>query len=504
MNMNNFVIRVRLSAVLLITITTLGLASDRESQKPNVIQAKDKKPNILLIYTDEQPLWTVGAYGATLLETPHIDAIAEEGVLVKRFFAISPVCSPSRASLMTGLNPFDAGVPTNGPTLTRDQRTLADMMNSKDYHTGYIGKWHLGGGHNRIVTDAAQAGGFQDFRYMFGGGHFKKVIETPEGEAKAISDYTVIGDEQSYTTDYLTHKALGYIKERAEENEPFFLTVSYPDPHGPVFVRAPYDTMYDQSKMPLPPHVNILDRPDWMINPTPNLEIGIMDREEKIRNLKALYCGEVKCIDDNIGKMMALLKKLDLYNNTIVVFTSDHGVYMGEHGGLTSKNNIYYQGSQVPFLFRWPNNTSIKPGTVITQLMSTIDFKPTLAGLLDIANEPSMEGRDMSSLFKQNGIPEGEDEVYLYSTISPKKRPNGEVIIRQCWAGVYTSKYCFCLGMNSRQHLLFDMDKDPEQLNNLYGKKKYEKISKELGDKVVKYHRDHDTPLYSWLQESVY
>jgi len=226
--------------------------------------ATTKRPNLLIIQTDEHNFRTLGCYrdlmseqqapmwGPAVVETPHIDWIAKQGAICTSFYATTPVCSPSRASLVSGRYPQNTPVTTNNIPLSDDIVTFAEMLRREGYQTGFAGKWHLDGG-GKPQWAPKRKFGFEDNRYMFNRGHWKQLEDTPDGSRVAarnkqgIPTYSVDGaNEKSFTTDFLANKTIEFINSHKDES--FCFWVSLPDPYGPDTVRAPYDTMYsDQS-----------------------------------------------------------------------------------------------------------------------------------------------------------------------------------------------------------------------------------------------------------------
>ena len=233
-----------------------------------------------------------------------------------------------------------------------DVVTFAEILHRKQYATGYAGKWHLDG------TGKPQWGpdrqfGFTENRFMFNRGHWKKLENTPDGprvaarNAKGQPSYDVAeADGKTFATDWLMDKAVDFI--RRNKTKPFCYMVSLPDPHGPNTVRAPYDSMYDNVDVPIP----------VTLNKTPGQTPGWASRdkgasEKNLRKIMPKYYGMVKCIDDNVGKVLDCLRGQKLLDNTIVVFTADHGDLCGEHGRLNK--GVPYEGSaRIPFILYYP------------------------------------------------------------------------------------------------------------------------------------------------------
>jgi uncharacterized sulfatase len=448
-----------------------------------------KKPNVLIIYTDQQSSWTLGCYGGTLIVTPHIDRIAKEGIRLDDYFVNSAVCTPSRGCMMTGRYPSFHGAFRNNEPLGTDERTLGHLFAEQGYETAYMGKWHLDGDpYPGWAGETAGAGrGFADHRYMFNRGHFKEVSEQT-GHPQLSEE---IGDERTFMTDWLADKAVEYISQ--PHNQPFLLIVSIPDPHTPHTVRSPYDRMYDPRGMPIPETFHEQTLPDWAENDQwgrkKQVYSSIADRElqeERLRKVKAQYCGQVKCIDDNVGKMLEALEKQGELDDTIVVFTSDHGEYMGEHG-LRGKNNLYETAYRVPFLVRWPSG--LPNAGVVDRIIASVDVAPTLLGLIEAAVPERVQGRDASSFFLGHSPDEAgmwADEAFIHPNDVPR-------------TGIFTPEFELAYvgkgwkGGLFKDHILFDRMNDPLQVNNLFTDPAYAEVVEQLTRRIVLHHRELGT-----------
>lgn len=444
------------------------------------------KPNVLIIQTDQQSLWTLGCYGGTLIDTPNIDRLAKEGAMLTNFFTNSAVCTPSRGCFVTGRYPHCNGAFRNDMPLHAEEKTFAHVLRDNGYNTGYAGKWHLNGPDSPGWMTPDMSMGFEDCRYMFNSGHFKEAIEhidcPPELSRK-------LGNDTTYMTDWLADKTVEFLEQSAELNKPFLYMVSIPDPHQPYAVRAPYDTMFRPEDMPIPSTFYEENLPDWAEwdewGRQACFPIAMEDRERKLQSIKAQYCGMVKCIDDNVGKILASLQENGLSDNTIVVFTTDHGEYMGEHG-LMSKNNLYESAYRIPFLIRWSGN--IAEGAVIDSFLTTVDFQQTLLGLIGLSPCGREQGRDASPLLRGLTIP-WENEAYIHPNDVPR-------------TGIFTPRFELAyvgLGWNLfeefQDHILYDRINDPEQTRNLFLEPDYQPVVKELTARIIRHHKDIGTDL---------
>ena len=439
--------------------------------------------NVLIIYTDQLRRDVLCCYGGQEVKTPNIDALGEQGVVFDQFYTPSAVCTPSRGCLMTGRYPHRNGAYRNGIPVGMDEHGFAEAFALAGYHTGYIGKWHL--------ADQKERGerlgeynplGFEEWKDKVEFGHCKSVHR----ENGIVRPCREMGDEKSYTTDWLTDETIRFLQGRANQKAPFLFMVSIPDPHQPFEVRHPYDTMFDPLKMEIPESFYEKEIPDWADRDEWGrhhyFPRGLFEREGHFRRLKAQYLGEVKCIDDNVGKIMNCLKKNGLWENTIVIFTTDHGEYLGEHG-LMEKNNLYESVYHIPMVMR-------VPGTEFTQRrcstwLNVADFGKTLAGFADVAYPFDTDGVDRSRQILRNEA--GLEEIYIHPSDVPR-------------SGILTPEYELAYvgrGWNGEMfhdHILFDRKKDPLQINNLFGHPEYQEIQKKLTEKIREHHNRLKTP----------
>jgi len=305
-------------------------------------------------------------------------------------------------------------------------------------------------------------------------------LKFAEGETRL--SYTEIGDEKTYTTDWLAQKTTDFL--RRPRKKPFCYMVSIPDPHTPYTVRKPYDTMFEPKEMELPATVN------------ENEGAAARDAEKfkkfaaSVRRWKAQYCGEVKCIDDGVGRILACIDELNLGKNTIVVFTSDHGDYMGEHG-LTGKNMLYETAFRVPTIVRWPEG--IAGGRRVREIVSTVDFAPTMLALMGVTVPRRMQGSDGSHLLLGR---EGRWNDVSFSYHSSNN----------C-AGLFTPRYQLAVSKkgfslkSAPNRMLYDRVADPDQRRNLVDEPEHGEMIAEMTAGILRHHAGLETPAVEWLKE---
>lgn len=434
-------------------------------------------PNLLVIHTDQQNAWTVSSTPRrpgepVSVETPHINSLGANGSRLENFFVNSAMCTPSRGCLMTGRYPNSTNTWTNDRPLGSDEITLGQALKEAGYDTGYIGKWHLSGdanpgwGNPDWEEPDLNTYGFDDATYLWNNGHFKTIIEDPNG----INPPTIspaIGDENTYPTDFCARKAIEFI--RRPRSRPFFLMVGFTDPHQPYHVREPYASLFRPEDMFLPPTLGSLD-------------------PEVCRERRAQYCGMVKNIDDRVGDLLAALHDSGQYTNTIVIFTVDHGDYIGEHG-MYEKDRMFETVYRVPFLIQWPGQ--IPAGTVVPQVISTVDIHPTILALLGIAPNPRIQGRNGAHILL-NGPGPWEDVAFEYQ-------------IDRRFAGLFTPKWHLFVS-DQNYHIagvptvaLYDRLNDPWEMSNRYYSPACADIRADLISRLVAHHLELQSHELEWL-----
>ncbi len=454
-------------------------------------RAEAERPlNLLIVQTDEHNFRTLGCYRDVMpaeqafiwgkqayVETPQIDSIARRGALCTSFYATSPVCTPSRAAFFSGRYPQNTGSPANDLPLNNDVITFAQVLRDRGYATGYAGKWHLNGT-GKPQWQPSRSFGFDDNRFMFNRGHWKKfqiVDGQPQVAARDARDQPTYGldgaDATSFSTDWLTTRAIEFIE--THRDQPFCYHLSLPDPHGPNTVRPPYDEMY--RNLPIRPPLTYgntdLPRPRWMGETRGNVRFNAA--------LMAQYFGMVRCIDDNVGRLLAKLDQLQLSQRTAVVFTADHGDLCFEHGRL-NKGNPYEGSARIPMLIYVPGRTPA--GTVVHQALGTVDFAPTILSLLDVNAPPAMQGRDASSLLTGSHSGDWQDVTFLRNAGSKPQ-----------WVAAVSDRYKLVVSI-SDEPWLFDLQEDPDELINHHGQAALQTVEQQLAQQLLAYGKANQDP----------
>ncbi|WP_436716337.1 sulfatase [Roseiconus lacunae] len=453
--------------------------------------AESTKPNVLLLITDEHNFRTLGCYRelmsrpqaemwgeGAIVETPNLDRIAKEGVIGTRAYATAPVCTPCRAAMITGRYPHHTGAPQNNMVLDRRVPTLADRLGDAGYRTAFIGKWHLGGP-GKPEWKPKVDGGFQSTEYMFNRGHWKK-FEIVDGKPRVGArkngkpTYGVDdANEKTFATDWLTDRAIEFIEQ--PQDTPFLTVISYPDPHGPNTVRAPYDHRFDD--LPFAPprtYQTGVAPPKWLGGETKHPVFRGSDMSR--------YFGMVQCIDDNIGRLLDRLEQSGQLDNTLIVMTSDHGDLCYEHD-RQNKGNPYEGSARVPMLMRFPG--TIPAGTVYRKPMGTVDVTPTVIGLLGLSGNPDDEGRDLSQELKSADSENTSSITFLRNAGT-----------KAGWVAAVDERYKLIISINDRPWL-FDAEQDPDELLNFYNRPGTDGVAERLATALLEYSRRTDDPYFA-------
>jgi arylsulfatase A-like enzyme len=409
------------------------------------MSSKPKRPNLIFVFADQMRGMSMRCAGDPNVLTPNMDKMAEEGVRFSNAYTNCPVCTPARACMLTGRYPISNLTITNDLPMPDNETTFGEVLKQAGYKTGYVGKWHLDGiPRNKFTPIGASRHGF-DFWAVWNCSHDyfngKVYLDTPE-------PVQLNGYEPEAQTDL----SLKFIHENADE--PFCLFLSWGPPHDPYYqVPEKYRQLYDPEKLKLLP--NVPETPDLSHAP-----LGRKDYESGIRQTVADYYSAITALDDQLGRILNAIDDLHLAENTIIVFTSDHGDMLFSQNSF-KKQQPYEESISIPLITRWKGH--IPDGVVTDTLFSTVDFLPTLLSMMDIKQPDNIEGIDLSHALRgENG--NGPDSVFLMDLV-----PMDEGIrlgINE-WRGIRTKRYTYARWLDGRDWVLFDNDIDPYQLNNL-------------------------------------
>lgn len=448
------------------------------------------RPNVVLFLSDDQGAWAMGCAGNPEIRTPNLDRLAAGGIRFDDFFCASPVCSPARASLLTGRIPSQHGVhdwlragnstiePARGGHFIEylaGQMAYTDVLAANGYICGISGKWHLGDSHH------AQKGFTFWEVHAVGGG--------PYYGAPMIRNSEVV-HEPRYVSDVITDNALRFLDEQAGEGAPFYLSVHYTAPHSP-WDRAQhppeiYGDYYDHCPFDSTPREPMHP---WQINSAPYPK-----DEEGRRGILSGYFAAVTAMDAGIGRILDRLEAQGLRENTLVFFTGDNGMNMGHHGIYGKGNgtfplNMYDTSVKVPAIISRPGY--VPAGCVSHALLSHYDFLPTLLEYLGMENPEAgrLPGRSFAPLLRGEDAP-GRDDVVIFDEYGPVR-----MIRDRDWKYIHRYPY--------GPHELYHLAADPDEKENLFGQAEHEGVIREMKGRLDEWFVRYVDPALDGVREPV-
>lgn len=412
-----------------------------------------EKPNVVYILTDQWRASATGYAGDPNVKTPNLDRFAAEAVNFRNAVSVCPVCTPHRASLLTGRYPTSTGMFLNDIHLPDKELCMAEIFKAEGYNTAYIGKWHLDGYGRMNNVEPERRQGFDYWKALECSHNYMHMAyyENDDPELKYWPGYSPFA---------LADDASTYLKEHANGEQPFLLFVSFGTPHYP-HNNAPKE-FYD------------LYLPDSLkLNPNIPTEL-----EEKTRQELQGYYAHCTATDQAIGRILGQVKKLGLDKNTIVVFTSDHGEMMGAHGVKPFVKQLPWEESlRVPFLIRYPSIGS-NEGTVVDAPINTPDILPSLLTLAGLPIPETVEGEDLSALIKKTNL--DADRAALVMDVCPFGGTNYR---DPEYRAIRTKRYTYVRTLAGPAQL-FDNWNDPYQLRNLVNIPEYSSLQAELDGRL--------------------
>jgi arylsulfatase len=439
------------------------------------------RPNVLLIWTDQQRWDTVGAGGFPLVKTPNLDALAAAGTVFNDAYANCPVCMPSRQSVLSGRYPGTLGVRSNGVEMPASVECIHNVLTGHGYHTAQLGKLHFlnhaspfrdhrephpaFGFDTCIVSD--EPGCYDDPYIAWVAEHDRSAVErcrvdTPPAwtdtpvrvhPRNTHEPYVFDGPEElthsafvaDITCDYLRSRA-----SRAKEGEPFFAVAGFYAPHAPLNPPARFLDLYDPNDMPLPVRAEGENFAD------PRTGIPVTDAQWRI--VKQHYYALISHVDHCVGRILSCLDELGLADDTLIVFTSDHGENLGDHG-LIQKSHWYDSSTRVPFVVKPPRSRQAHAGTagriVDDTFVELVDIAPTVADYCGLPVPPFFQGRSLRPLL------EGRTAEHRASAYIEHGTPDGSG-----YRAVRTERYLYARGRDGTERL-YDLAADAAQTVDL-------------------------------------
>ena len=466
----------------------------------SVLEAADRRPNILFIFTDDHCEQAISAYGSNRLQTPHIDRIAREGMLFRQCYVTNSICGPSRAVIQTGKHSHLNGFVRNGNVFDGAQQTFPKLLQSHGYQTAVMGKWHL----------KSTPVGYDHYDVLIGQGPYYNppmLTVGPDGQPRKQNN-------TGYTTEVITDKVLNWFQHQRDPEKPFMLMYQHKAPHrnwqpGPRYLSflddvtiAEPETLWDdysgRSKAPTLQSMTIAKhlRPSDLKLTTPgnltesqklawNQAYGPKNQAFQKANLqgKALvqwkyqryvkdYLRCVKAVDDNIGRVLGYLDESGLAENTVVIYSSDQGWYLGEHGWF-DKRWMYQESLLTPLIVRWPG--VVRAGSETNTMVSNLDFAETFLDIAGVSVPGDMQGRSLVPVFKEQ-TPDDWRKSFYYHYYEGLK--GGHSVPRHY--GVTTGKHKLINFYEIGEWELFDLERDPNELRSVYADPQYAGVRQKL------------------------
>jgi len=422
--------------------------------------APRKRPNIVFVFSDEHRWCSLPFTEAPHVIAPNMTRLAEQGTRFDNCLSTSPICIPYRGMLMTGLWPHRSSCISNDyfgnpKVIGLEAPTIAQIFKKAGYVTGYVGKWHL-------TNETVYTAGFDCFKHwLYGDNHWK----TPVQDVPSREPFK---DQEGYNAIGMTDQALEFLKSRAKADQPFLLMLSLNPPHY-RWDDAPEEfvKLYPQDKLPFRPNVTA-------------------DRYKQGNELRDYqhYHAHITAVDRELGRLMDALKTLGLEDDTVLIYTSDHGSSFGSNG-VGSKGNPFDEAVRVPFIVRWPGHVPAK--RIADHNVGTIDLYPTLCGLAGITPPAECSGQDFSPVMLGRPGPDPASQFILVNNFQrnyfrTQLDPSGPNIFYP-YRGVRTKRYTYVVYATG-EWLLFDNKEDPYQMHNLISDPAHAEVKTELAKEL--------------------
>ncbi|MHC4221915.1 MAG: sulfatase family protein [Planctomycetota bacterium] len=496
--------------------TGFGAVSLMFAKKLSAVSAAKKKPNILILESDQHMAAAIGCYGNKLINTPNIDSLAKMGILFENAISPCPVCVPSRTSMISGRWPRQTGVIYNGYKPNRDIAkgwTFPKALQKAGYYTGLIGKTHI----SQTIKGDNDSAEFENGIKEYG---FDSVTCTPgkvmvaagtvsckysnylkaKGVYKKFSDDMIARrivkpiekrkprwychpsplNEKDFHDAWISDQGAEWI-DNCKGDKPFFLWLNWGGPHQPWDAPGKYATMYDPDKMELPLNDHRQGYPSGKYT-SPAIDHG----SERTKKIIANYYGLITLVDDGIGRIVDVLKKRGMLDNTIIIYNSDHGEMLGNHG-FYAKEVMYEDSVRVPMIVSWPNG--FVKNTRIKTPVSLMDLIPTILESADTEfDREYVQGTSLMPILKgqttkHTGAAFSEIDIPGYS----KKPEKIKMVQTERYKYIYSEQWQKRDTVDKA--LLFDLEKDPKELNNLSGHVDYVEIEKELRKRIQEWQK---------------
>lgn len=489
-------------------------------------EGASERPNIVFIFSDDHASHAISAYRDLhqdkpfLVNTPNLDRIANEGMRFDNCFCTNSICGPSRAVIQTGKHSHLNGFVRNGNRFNGDQQTFPKLLHAAGYQTAIVGKWHLG----------TEPTGFDYYEVLKGQGPYYN----PPMISGGYSDTPKPGTTEKhvgYTTDVITDLAMDWLKEKRDPSKPFCFMFQHKCPHRNWLPAQRHLSLFDDVEIPEP--VNLFDdyegrgraahEQDMSIEFTLNasdLKLtfpGYLNAEQKAAfqaaygpknkafqaaNLKGKelirwkyqryikdYLRTIVALDENVGRVLDYLEDAGLAENTLVMYSSDQGFYLGDHGWF-DKRFMYEESYRMPLMARWPGH--IKPGSTSDALVSNLDFAETFLDVAGVAIPADMQGVSLRPLFDGKTPDDWRDALYYHYYEFEADRRTAHMVRRH--NGVRTKDYKLIDFYNIDEREMYDLEGDPLEMKSVYGDPKYAEIQADLEKRLASLQKAYAVP----------
>ncbi len=487
------------AAILAVSVSVLGLSQTA------VLAAG--RPNIVFIFTDDHAAHAMSCYGSKINQTPHLDRIAQQGMKFTRCYVGNSLCGPSRATVLTGKHSHLNGFRQNGDRFDGAQVTMPKLLRAAGYQTAVIGKWHL----------ESDPTGFDHWEVLVGQGPYYNPPMIRNGERVKY---------EGYTTEIIGDLTLDWLKQR-KSDQPFLLMAQHKAPHREWQPGPKYFDLYQGITLPEPPTLfddyagraspartqsmsvaRDLSPLDLKLTPPKNLT------PDQLKTWTAAYAEEnaalaadgltgdalirwkyqryikdyarcIQAVDDQVGRLLDYLEESGLAENTIVIYSSDQGFFLGDHGWF-DKRFMYEECYRTPLLVKWPGVA--KPGSVCDALVSNLDYAQTMLDLAGVTADPAMQGRSLVPLLRGNTPDDWRSSLYYHYY----EYPGPHDVARHY--GVKTARYKLLHFYHLGEWELYDLEQDPQERKSVYGDPAYATVQAELKTELARLRTEYQVP----------